>query len=185
MKLVVLTAPSGAGKTTIARRVMETFPELSFSISATTRPIREGEDNGVDYVFLSTKEFEARVEAGEFIEYEEVYPGRYYGTPKAELEKRAQDAPLLLDIDVKGAVNVKRLYGDDVLTIFIKPPSLEVLQERLKGRGSESSETIRMRLDRAAFELGFEGQFDAVIVNDDLELAVSETEAAIRTFLVG
>lgn len=185
MKLVVLTAPSGAGKTTIAQRVMDIIPKLRFSISATTRKIREGETDGEDYVFLSVEEFKSRAAAGEFLEWEEVYPGRFYGTPRTELERLAQNAPLLLDVDVKGAVNIKQMYGSDVLTVFIKPPSIDVLRNRLEARGTESEQMIQTRLQHATLELSYEERFDVVIINDDLEQAVQETEAAIRAFLVG
>src|SRR5690606_1858460 len=136
MKLIVLTAPSGAGKTTLARRVMEAVPGLRFSISATTRPPRPDERHGVDYFFLSREEFEAQREAGAFVEFEEVYPGRFYGTLRAELERLATSTAVVLDIDVKGALNVKRLYGDGALTVFIEPPSLGALAERLHARGT-------------------------------------------------
>ncbi|MDX1439736.1 MAG: guanylate kinase [Rubricoccaceae bacterium] len=185
MKLIALTAPSGAGKTTIAQRVMQAIPDLRFSVSATTRPKREDEVEGVDYVFLHVDEFKNRTEAGEFIEFEEVYPGRFYGTPRKEIEKLAQDTPLLLDLDVKGAINVKKFYGKNVLTIFIKPPSLEALENRLRARGTETEELIAIRLERAVLELGYANRFDVVIVNDDLDTAVKETEEAIRTFLIG
>lgn len=185
MKLIVLTAPSGAGKTTIARRVMEVVDELRFSTSATTRPRREGEKHGIDYFFLSNEEFTSKIDADAFVEYEEVYPGLFYGTLKEELERHAENKAVLLDIDVLGALNVKRLYGEITLTLFVRPPSMEVLEERLIERGSDSPENIAIRLKKAAFELSHAEDFDEIIVNDDLEQAVSETIAHIRTFLIG
>ena len=184
MKLIVLTAPSGAGKTTIARRVMDEMEGLRFSVSATTRLRREGEEHGVDYFFLSEEVFEAKAEADAFIEYEEVYPGLFYGTLKDELERLAESTAVLLDIDVVSALNVKKLYGHQALTLFIRPPSLEVLEQRLAARGTNSADDIAVRLEKATFELSQIGQFDEVIVNDDLEQAVAETIAQIRAFLV-
>lgn len=182
MRLIVLTAPSGSGKTTIARRVLQEVDDLSFSISATTRPCREGEEHGVDYFFLSEDEFKARVAANAFVEYEEVYPGLFYGTLKEELVRLAGSSAILLDIDVVGALNVKELYGDRALTLFIRPPSLEVLGARLAARGTDTTADISTRLKKAAFELSLADRFDEVIVNDDLEAAVTETIALIRAF---
>ena len=188
MKLIVLTAPSGAGKTTLARRLMREVPGLRFSVSATTRPPRPGERNGADYFFLSEEAFAERVEGGAFVEYEEVYPGRFYGTLREELERLAADpehVAVVLDLDVKGALNVKRLYGDRALTLFIQPPSLAVLAERLRARGSESEAGLATRLERARLELEHVHDFDGTIVNDDLETAVAETVAVARSFLAG
>lgn len=183
MKIVVLTAPSGAGKTTIAHRLMEAFPQLRFSVSATTRTPRPGEANGVDYFFLSEDDFRQRIATDDFIEYEEVYPGRFYGTLRSELERLAADGAALLDIDVKGAVNVKRLYGDRALTIFVRPPSLAALAQRLQKRKTETETTLAARLERAKLELAYAAEFDAVVVNDDLETAIAETIALVRPFL--
>lgn len=183
MKIVVLTAPSGAGKTTIARRLIEEVPEARFSVSATTRPPREGEADGIDYFFLTTDAFRSRIAEGAFLEYEEVYPGKLYGTLRAELEKTAETGIALLDIDVKGAINVKRLYGDRCLTLFIEPPSLAVLAERLQRRASENETSLVNRLERAKHEIEYAHEFDAVVVNDDLDTAVDETVAHVRTFL--
>ncbi|MEL6615054.1 MAG: guanylate kinase [Bacteroidota bacterium] len=188
MNLIVLTAPSGAGKTTLARRVMAEVPGLRFSVSATTRSARPGETDGVDYFFLSVGAFNEQIEADGFVEYEEVYPGRFYGTLRSQLEVAASEASgeggaVVLDIDVMGALNVKRLYGDDVLTLFIAPPSLETLETRLRSRGTESEERIRVRLDRAEMEMSHASDFDHVIVNDDLDTAVAQTVALVRGFL--
>ena len=186
MKLIVLTAPSGAGKTTIARRVMSVVPGLRFSVSATTRSPRAGETDGVDYHFLDLVTFDERLAAGHFIEHEEVYPGRFYGTLAPELERlaRAEDTrAVVLDVDVKGAVHVKQLYGDQALTLFIQPPSLEALAARLRTRGTESDEQIATRLDRAEMEMASAPLFDHVVVNADLDVAVAETIALVTSFL--
>lgn len=181
--VIVLTAPSGAGKTTIAHRVLAAMPEMQFSVSATTRDARPDETDGEDYHFLSTDEFERRIEAGDLLEYEEVYPGQFYGTLRSEIETKAEDGPVLLDIDVDGALNVKRLFGEDALVIFIAPPSKEELRNRLEGRGTEDEQTLENRLDRAERELERTDAFDAVVVNDDLKIAVEETLDRIRQFL--
>ena len=186
MKLLVLTAPSGAGKTTLARRLMAEVPGLRFSVSATTRSPREGEEDGVHYHFLTLGAFSERLDAGEFLEHEEVYPGRFYGTLRPALEDLAsQDdvRAVVLDIDVKGAVNVKRLYGDAALTLFVAPPSLAALADRLRGRGTETAGRIAVRLERAKMELSMAPEFDVVVVNDDLDAAVAETVAHVRAFL--
>ena len=185
MKLIVLTAPSGAGKTTIARCVMGEMDGLRFSVSAITRPRREDEEHGVDYFFLNEDEFRKKIEADAFIEYEEVYPGLFYGTLKNELERLAESTAVLLDIDVVGALNVKKLYGKLALTLFICPPSLEILEQRLLARRTDSADDIAIRLDKAALELSQANQFDEVIVNDDLEQAVAETLVHIRAFVIG
>lgn len=183
MKIVVLTAPSGAGKTTIAHRLLEAVPAVRFSVSATTRAPRDGEQDGVDYFFLSTEAFRQRLRDGAFIEYQEVYPGLLYGTLRAEIERVAADGAALLDIDVKGALNVKRLYGDRCLTIFVQPPSLAVLADRLRGRETETDASLAERLERARLEIEYAPEFDAVVVNDDLDTAVDETVSLVRTFL--
>ena len=186
MKLLVLTAPSGAGKTTIARRLMDEVDGLRFSVSATTRAPRPAETHGVDYFFLSPDAFAARLDAGDFLEHEEVYPGRFYGTLRQEVERTAGAEgvrAVVLDIDVKGALNVKRLYGAHALTLFIAPPSLAALAERLHARGTESEGQVALRLERAKMELGYADAFDAVVVNDDLDAAVARTAALTRAFL--
>ena len=186
MKLLVLTAPSGAGKTTIARRLMAAVPGLRFSVSATTRDPRPAEAHGVDYFFLSPKEFLHRLSEGDFVEHEEVYPGRFYGTLREEVERTARGPgvrAVVLDVDVKGALNVKRLYGGQALTLFVEPPSLAALADRLHARGTEDEERIAVRLERAKMELGYAREFDATVVNDDLEAAVAETVGRVRAFL--
>lgn len=182
-KIVVLTAPSGAGKTTIARRVLESFPGMQFSVSATTRPPRPHEVDGVDYHFVDSTRFREMMENSELLEYEEVYPGRFYGTLRSEVESRARNGPVLLDVDVRGAARIEEAYRDDALTVFIRPPSLDVLAERLRRRETETDASFRARLQRAEMELAQAGVFDAVVVNDNLEDAVSETLRIIRTFL--
>lgn len=181
--IIVLTAPSGAGKTTIARRVMQEFPELSFSVSATTRDPRESETDGEDYHFLSEAAFRRRVENGDVLEYEEVYPGQFYGTLRSEVEEKAADGGVLLDIDVRGARNVKDTFGDDALVIFIAPPSMAELRRRLTRRGTETDRSMQDRLERAEIEIQQADSFDAVVVNDELDEAVEETLREIRQFL--
>lgn len=185
-KLIVLTAPSGAGKTTLARRVMAEVPGLVFSVSATTRPPRAGEREGTDYHFLTPEAFEARLAAGDFLEQEEVYPGRFYGTLRPELDALAAQPTtraVVLDVDVKGAANIKRLYGPNALTLFVRPPSLEALAERLRTRGTENADRIAIRLERAAMELAAAPQFDVIVVNDDLDTAVAEARGHVERFL--
>lgn len=183
MKIVALTAPSGSGKSTIARRLMKAVPELAFSVSATTRPPRADETDGEDYYFLSEDDFRQRIDDGAFVEWEEVYPGRFYGTLRSEIERLARTGAALLDIDVKGALAVKRRYDEHALIVFIRPPSLSVLAERLRARGTETADSLAERLDHARTELSYAERFDAVIVNDDLEAAVEETLVLVRPFL--
>lgn len=181
--VVVLTAPSGSGKTTIARRLLEAVPGMRFSVSATTRPPRGEEEDGVAYHFLTPDGFRDRIASGDLLEYEEVYPGRFYGTLRSEVDGSSADQPVLLDIDVMGAMRVKDALGDRALTLFVRPPSLEVLEARLRGRRTESDDDLRVRLDRARMEMDHEGRFDRTIVNDDLERAVDETIRLVRSFL--
>lgn len=181
--VIVLTAPSGAGKTTIAHRVMEAMPDMQFSVSATTRPARPDETDGEDYHFLSVDEFEDRIENGELLEYEEVYPDRFYGTLRSEVDAKSKNGPVLLDIDVNGAFTVKNLYGKDALVLFIAPPSKDVLRNRLQQRGTEDDAALTDRLERADRELENADAFDAIVVNDELEPAVQETLTHIRQFL--
>ncbi|GAB5537808.1 MAG: guanylate kinase [Rubricoccaceae bacterium] len=186
MKLLVLTAPSGAGKTTLARRLMDRVDGLKFSVSATTRSPRGGEIPDVHYHFLTHGEFEERIQSGDFLEYEEVYPGRFYGTLRPEMEALAAEPEtraVVLDIDVKGALNVKQIYEDEALTLFIAPPSIEALGRRLRHRGTENEDRIEVRLSRASLEMEFAPQFDGVIINDDLETATDELVTRVKAFL--
>lgn len=180
---IVLTAPSGSGKSTIARRIEKEIPELNFSVSATTRPPREGEIDGVHYHFLSDNEFKSSVEAGEFLEYEEVYPGRFYGTLYEGIKRIDQQGPCLLDIDVKGAMRMKAFAGDSALILFVHPMSLKVLANRLQLRGTETKEWLNERIKRAEMELTFADKCDHIIYNDVLDIAVEETLHVVRQFL--
>ncbi len=182
-RLIVLTAPSGAGKTTIARRVMDAMPDLRFSVSVTTRSPRAHEKDGVDYYFVSPERFRTYIDEGRLIEYEQVYPGLYYGTLQDEIRQAASQAPILLDIDVNGAMEVKRLFGEDALVIFVHPPSFAELESRLRDRATEDDVGLAARLNRAKKELAHADRFDAVVVNDDVDVAVSETLRLISRFL--
>jgi guanylate kinase len=181
-KLVVISAPSGAGKTTIARALLERCSSLSFSVSATTRPRRPAEIDGRDYFFLSRPEFERRVEAGEFVEWEEIY-GNYYGTLKAEiLRAGAEGRNLLFDVDVKGGLSIKRHYPHALL-IFIRPPSLEALRRRLENRNTEDARTLEQRMERVAMEMDRGRAYDHTCINDDLPRAVAEVEQIVEPYL--
>lgn len=183
-KLLIFSAPSGAGKTTLVRYLMSEIPSLEFSISACSRKAREGEKNGVDYYFLSVEEFQSKINNNEFVEWEEVYKGMYYGTLMAEVERiRNRGNHVVFDLDVKGGVNIKKIFGEEVLAVFVKPPSIEVLKQRLINRGTETEESILTRLERAEFELGFENKFDLTIVNDNLEMAKAQALKEIHKFL--
>ncbi|MDE5784988.1 MAG: guanylate kinase, partial [Duncaniella sp.] len=181
-RIFIFSAPSGSGKSTIISALRERGDiDMQFSVSATNRPPREGETDGVHYHFLSTPEFEARIAAGDFVEYEEVYPGRFYGTLRSEIDRILDSGHnCVLDIDVKGALNVKRLYGSRALSIFIMPPGLDELRRRLEGRGTEEQEWIEKRLAKAQWEMDFAGQFDRQVINDDLPRAVAEVAALIK-----
>lgn len=184
-KIIVLSAPSGTGKSTIINRIIGN-PDLrlGFSISATSRAPRGSEENGKEYYFLSSEEFGRRVANDEFVEWEEVYPGCCYGTLKSEVERvTSKGMNLIMDIDVKGGVNVKRCFGDEALAIFILPPSLEELERRLRGRATDSEETIARRLGKAEYELTFADRYDTRVVNDDVDRAAAEVSAIIKTFI--
>ncbi len=184
-KIIVISAPSGSGKSTIINSILDsgTF-DLEFSVSATNRHPRQGEENGVHYHFLTTEAFREAVENGEFIEWEEVYPGRYYGTLRSEIDRMISGGKnVILDIDVKGALNVKEIYGDRARTIFIEPPSIDELRRRLESRGTDDAERISVRVGRARYELSLAPEFDARIINDDLPAAIAETTGVIAQFL--
>lgn len=183
-KLIILTAPSGSGKTSITRFLIAKYPKLSFSISATTRAPRGSERNGVEYYFLSVEDFQHKISDNQFVEWEMVYEGKYYGTLKAELERIWNEGKVpVLDIDVKGAIHVQQQLPGDCLSLFVQPPSVEELRRRLESRGTESPENIATRVNKASYELSFREHFDRVIVNDDLEKACAETEKVIKEFL--
>lgn len=183
-KIIVLSAPSGTGKSTIIGELMK-MPDLNlgFSVSATSRAPRGTEQDGVQYYFLSPEEFAARIERGEFVEWAEVYSGTRYGTLVSEVERvTGQGNNLIMDIDVEGALNVKKRYGDRALLIFIEPPTLQSLEERLRSRATDDDESIRRRLDKAEYEMSFANRYDKVVVNDDLDTAVAEVADNIRAF---
>jgi guanylate kinase len=179
-KLIVISAPSGSGKTTIARAIMQKYPGMLFSVSATTRSPRTGEREGRDYFFLSKEEFQRRVRMGDLVEWEEIY-GDFYGTLKSEVDRALRQGTIMLfDVDVKGGLSIKKAYPDDSILIFIEPPSVEALQQRLLNRKTEDEATIRRRLDRVPMELEKGSQFDWQIVNDDLTTAVNKVDTIIR-----
>ena len=184
-KLIIISAPSGSGKSTIIGRIMQDESlRLAFSVSATTRPRRGQEVHGVDYYYLTTEEFQQKIANNELVEYQEVYEGRYYGTLKSEVERiTAMGNNVVLDLDVLGGVNVKKMYGDRALSIFIQPPSVEVLRQRLINRGTDSMEDIKARVDKAEFEISIGPQFDYTVINDDLETAVNQVHDLITDFI--
>ncbi|GAB1450743.1 guanylate kinase [Draconibacterium sp.] len=183
-KLIIFSAPSGAGKTTIVRYLLGQNLNLEFSISATSREPRNNETHAIDYYFLSEKEFKQKIENDEFLEWEEVYPGICYGTLKSEVERICKAGKnVIFDVDVVGGLNIKKYYGDEALAVFVQPPSVEELRRRLESRSTETEEKILMRIAKAEHELSFANQFDVIIVNDNLENAVLETEKVIRLFL--
>ena len=185
-KLLIFSAPSGSGKSTIVQWLMKEHPELrlAFSISATSRAPRGTEKHGVEYFFLTSQEFKERIERGEFLEYEEVYAGLYYGTLKEAVERQlAEGFNVVFDVDVKGGVNIKKYFGDRAKSLFIQPPSVEELRRRLIGRATDSMEKIEERLSKAAYEMTFAKDFDHIVVNDDLDKAKEETLSLIQDFL--
>ncbi len=183
-KVIILTAPSGAGKTSITRFLLANYPQLAFSVSATTRAPRGAEQDGVDYHFISPATFETHIKQNDFLEYEMVYEGLYYGTLKSELERIWTEGKMpILDIDVKGAIAIQKQLGDQALSIFILPPSIEVLKERLTKRNTDSEEKMQMRLDKAAYEISFSDQFNAVVKNEVLDTACEETASLIQGFI--
>ncbi len=183
-KIIIFSAPSGSGKSTIINFLMQQNLNLAFSISATSRPPRGTEQHGVEYFFLTPEDFRQRIANGEFLEYEEVYKDRFYGTLKEQVEKQLEKGQnVVLDVDVKGGCNIKNYYGNRALSIFIQPPSIEALRQRLNGRGTDSPEVIEDRIARAEYELGFADKFDTVVVNDDLEKAQQEALQILKDFL--
>ena len=183
-KLIIFSAPSGSGKSTIMNYLLKQNLNLAFSISATSRPPRGTEKHGVEYFFLSPEEFRQRIANDEFLEYEEVYTDRFYGTLKEQVEKQlAAGQNVIFDVDVVGGCNIKKFYGERALSVFIQPPSVEELRKRLNGRGTDSPEVIESRIAKAEYELGFAKKFDVVVVNDDLDKAQAEALATIQEFL--
>lgn len=182
-KVVIFSAPSGSGKSTLVNYLMQQDFSFGFSVSATSRPPRGEEKHGVEYFFFTPEEFRAKIEADEFVEYEEVYPGRYYGTLKAQVEQQLKVQNVLFDVDVVGGCNLKKYYGENALFIFVQAPSIEELRKRLEGRGDTSPEEIEKRLSKAAYEMTFAQYADRIIVNDDLEKAKQELLKIVNNFL--
>ncbi len=183
-KVVIFSAPSGSGKSTIVSHILKLHPELEFSVSAASRAPRGDEKNGVAYWFISADEFRKRIAAGEFVEYEEVYPGSFYGTLKSEVERIWNKGnAIIFDVDVKGGVNLKKYFGDRALSVFIQAPSVEILRQRLIKRATDSPEAIERRVAKAAEEMTYAGKFDQIIVNDDLQKAYADAEKLVSEFL--
>lgn len=185
-KVMIFSAPSGAGKSTIVNHLLKSFDIFEFSISATSRKPRGTERDGREYYFLTEEEFRRKIADGELVEYEEVYPGSFYGTLKSEVERIwANGHVILFDVDVKGGVNIKKLYGSQALSVFVQPPSLEIMEQRLRARGTDSEEAVRTRVAKAAEEMTFAPQFDVVLVNDDLAESFGKAEELVRKFCLG
>jgi len=183
-KCLIVCAPSGAGKTTIVRHLLQKFSNVSFSVSATSREPRIGEKKGVHYHFITPEVFKSKIENQEFIEWEEVYNNQFYGTLNSAIDEIWQQGHhVIFDVDVEGGVNLKKIFGDNALAIFVKPPSLEVLEERLKSRGSETQESLTKRLAKAGKELSYESKFDTTVINDILDQACEEAEQKVQKFL--
>ncbi|MDE6779733.1 MAG: guanylate kinase [Alistipes sp.] len=183
-KVIIFSAPSGSGKTTIVKALLEVFPQLEFSISATSRAPRGAERDGVDYYFLTEEEFRRKIDADSFVEYEEVYAGTHYGTLRSEVERIWNKGNVIVfDVDVMGGINIKRIFGDDARSIFIMPPSIEELRRRLVNRATDAPEVIEKRVAKAEFELTKAAEFDCTVVNDDLEEAIARTTDIITRFI--
>ena len=183
-KVLIFSAPSGSGKTTVVKHLLSVFPQLNFSISATTRAPRAGENHGKEYYFISQDEFERKIELGEFLEYEEVYAGLYYGTLHSEVERIwEQGKTVVFDVDVKGGLNIKKQLGKNALAVFLRPPSVEILMQRLRNRSTEVEHELQMRINKANEELSYESQYEVVIVNDILEKTLKESENIVRNFI--
>lgn len=183
-KLIVVSAPSGAGKTSIVKYLLEQNPFLSFSVSATTRAMRKGEVHGKDYYFISVDDFQKKLGNGDFLEWQEVYAGQYYGSLKSEVDRlSAEGKTVIFDVDVLGGLNIKKFYQDQALSIFIQPPTLDSLRDRLLNRGTETAESLKKRVDKAEYEMTFASQFDKIVVNDDLKEAQLYANQLIQDFL--
>lgn len=183
-KVIIVSAPSGAGKTSIVRHLLEQVPDLKFSISATTRPKRDYEIDGKDYYFLTPEQFKERLANDEFLEWQEVYADQFYGSLKSEVERIwSNGQAVIFDVDVLGGLNIKKFYGDEALSVFIEPPTMEELENRLKNRGTETDASLKKRLAKAEYELSFAQQFDRIVLNDDLKTAQQEMIDLVRDFL--
>lgn len=183
-KVIVVSAPSGAGKTSIVQQLLKEVPELRFSISATTRAKREYEVDGKDYYFLTPEQFKEKLAQDDFLEWQEVYTDQFYGSLKSEVERIWQNnQTVIFDVDVLGGLNIKKFYGDNAMSVFIKAPSVEELEKRLRNRGTETPETLKKRLDKAEYEMSFSNQFDKILLNDDLATAQGEMIELVRDFI--
>lgn len=183
-KIILITAPSGSGKTSVVNHLMKKFPQLSFSVSATTRQPRNGEKNGVDYYFISEPEFREKIHNKEFLEWEMVYEGKYYGTLKSDIERIWKENKIpVLDIDVQGAIHVQQQYPVNTIAIFIQPPSIEELKRRLKLRGSETDQSLQARLNKSGYEMTFKEHFENIIINENFEKACKEADKIVGDFL--
>ena len=183
-KVIIFSAPSGSGKSTIIGHLLKRLPGLEFSISATSRKPRQGEQDGKDYYFLTEEDFKQRVSEDKFVDWVEVYQGTCYGTLKSEIERIWDKGnTVIFDVDVLGGVSLKKIFGEKALSVFIQPPSIEVLEQRLRNRGTETEESLRKRIERAEMELQYSNQLDVVVVNDDLETAINQTETEVKHFL--
>lgn len=183
-KLIIFSGPSGSGKTTFVKELLTNFSDFEFSISACSRPMRPNEINGKDYYFLSVEEFKQKIKNNEFIEWQEVYNNSFYGTLKTEINRiHAKNKHVLFDVDVLGGLNIKKMYPENSLAIFVMPPSIELLEQRLRLRLTENEESLKKRLEKANYEISFSNQFDLVIVNNDLNIAITKTVKAVTDFL--
>lgn len=183
-KVIIVSAPSGAGKTSIVRHLLDAVPELQFSVSATTRHKRDYEEDGKDYYFITPDQFKERLANDEFLEWQEVYKDQFYGSLKSEVERIWENGgTVIFDVDVLGGLNIKKFYGDKALAVFIEPPTLEELCNRLKNRGTETEESLKKRLDKAEYEISFADQFDRIVLNDDLKTAQQEMIDLVQDFL--
>jgi guanylate kinase len=183
-KLLIFSAPSGSGKTTVVQHLIRLYPELEFSISATSRKKRNNETDGKDYYFLSVEDFRKKIENQEFIEWEEVYKGQYYGTLKMEVERiRNKGSHVVFDVDVVGGLNIKKLYGNNALAVFVKAPSVKVLEERLRARSTEDEQSLKRRIEKSIGEMSYADKFDCVLVNDRLDIALLDAEKIVADFL--
>lgn len=183
-KVIIFSAPSGSGKTTLVKHCLETFPELQFSVSCTTRNPRGTEQNGIDYHFISPDEFRAKIAENAFVEFEEVYQDKYYGTLKSEVERIWKSGKtVIFDVDVKGGISLKKYFGEQALSVFIMPPSIAELERRLISRATDDAETIQTRVEKASEEMTFKDEFDIIVVNNDLDEAKNTTEKVLKSFL--